>query len=174
MIYFIGSGLNEPVKIGHAKEPPKRLSELQTANPSKLSLLCTMSGDKQLETAFHRVLSPFWIRGEWFHFAPVRELLERVFKVPVPDTDLGMEYPGATDGCERCDDKHLKTGWPESRSLINYPVDVVENKNKGLRFRYKCDQGHSWTCWYCERVARFGFDVALLDGDGLIRTTGEL
>jgi hypothetical protein len=171
VIYFMGSGLKKPIKIGYAKNPKTRLAELQTGNPNTLSLLCTMNGDKHLESAFHQMLAPFQVKGEWFFFGPVTRLLESVFQVPVPDTDLGMEYPGATDGCEQCDDYFLESGWPDWRALINYPVGIIREDDGGIRFRYRCRRGHQWGCSYDRRAARFGIGLVEMKAGGLLMGT---
>lgn len=168
MIYFMGSGLKKPIKIGYAKNPQTRLAELQTGNPDTLSLLCTMEGDRHLESAFHQMLAPFQVKGEWFFFGPVTRLLEGVFHVPVPDTDLGMQYPGATDRCEHCDDHFWAVGWPEWRKRINYPRHIIKEDKGGIRFGYECDRGHHWGCWYGREAAKSGLDVIAMKAGGLL------
>lgn len=65
MIYFIKS--KRFVKIGYtAKEPEKRLAQLQTGNPETLKLLGTIEGTPEVEKALHNYFNRFHFRGEWF------------------------------------------------------------------------------------------------------------
>lgn len=69
-VYFISDG--EFVKIGVAKNPEKRLNDLQTANARKLSILCKIptKSDKDaymLEGRLHFEYSAFAKNGEWFN-----------------------------------------------------------------------------------------------------------
>lgn len=52
-IYFIRCELTKAVKIGISDEPGRRLRQLQTANPGKLSIVGTIPGDASTEAAFH-------------------------------------------------------------------------------------------------------------------------
>jgi len=65
-IYFILAG--EFVKIGIAKNPKKRLRDLQTANPVKLNLLYTIPGDETLEKTLHLIFDEYRESGEWFRY----------------------------------------------------------------------------------------------------------
>ena len=62
-IEAIGAGL---VKIGRTTDVPRRISELQTARPSELSLLAATPGD--VERTIHAYLDGLGkrVRGEWF------------------------------------------------------------------------------------------------------------
>lgn len=53
-------------KIGVAKNPGKRLLELQTGNPQRLELIATSPGGTREEGLLHRALDGFWHHGEWF------------------------------------------------------------------------------------------------------------
>lgn len=65
-----------PVKIGISTDPNGRLSNLQTANPKPLVLLCTFATPeraiaKLLEGAFHEVMGKNRLAGEWFDIDPM-------------------------------------------------------------------------------------------------------
>lgn len=63
-IYFIeGAGL---IKIGYAKSPQKRLSDLQIASAAELRLMAAMPGSIPLEKHLHKRFKDLHQRGEWF------------------------------------------------------------------------------------------------------------
>jgi len=69
-IYLIESiGDYETVyKIGFSKHTEKRLEQLKTGNPNKITIIenfCTKHGRK-VETAFHNLYSHKRLEGEWF------------------------------------------------------------------------------------------------------------
>ena len=66
-LYFIRCG--EYIKIGTSDNVPRRLRDLQVANPQKLELLCTLEGQGHLEQEFHRLFDYQKVRGEWFDFS---------------------------------------------------------------------------------------------------------
>lgn len=66
-VYFIQSEDNKAIKIGYtAGRPEERLRSLQTGQPHKLNLLCTMPGDRQYEKSLHRRFHKYRLGGEWF------------------------------------------------------------------------------------------------------------
>ena len=68
MIYAIRCGENGPIKFGYAKDPRKRLLQLQTSHHEILQLLaCEQSmDDEAAEQIVHAKCAPYRIRGEWF------------------------------------------------------------------------------------------------------------
>ena len=66
MIYFIQSTADNSIKIGYSKDVKARLAGLQTASASKLILLGSMEGDRDLEASLHRKFDIFSVSGEWF------------------------------------------------------------------------------------------------------------
>lgn len=72
MVYFLYDG--ESVKVGHSKNPRKRVKQLQTGSSSKIQLLGTIYGDKALEKEIHRQFNRFRIINEWFR--PEDELIQ--------------------------------------------------------------------------------------------------
>lgn len=69
-IYLIRSGDSDVVKIGFAFDVEKRLRELQTGSPEKLSIVATVPGDIKTEQMLHKNYASSHIRGEWFHETP--------------------------------------------------------------------------------------------------------
>ena len=72
-LYFIscGSKNNRSVKIGIAKDPTKRILDLQIGNPQVLKLDSTIECRSRkhahnLEHWLHKCFSEYHIRGEWF------------------------------------------------------------------------------------------------------------
>ena len=66
-LYFIGSIKLGAVKIGISKDPSKRLSELQTGNPHKLTLFCIIHDiDPEREQTYHWIHRDIRLNGEWF------------------------------------------------------------------------------------------------------------
>lgn len=64
IVYFVQSG--EFVKIGHSKKWPARLSGLQTASPTPLTVLHVIAGSAAKEKALHRKFMRLKAHGEWF------------------------------------------------------------------------------------------------------------
>lgn len=64
-IYFAEMG--EWLKIGYtAGTPARRISQLQTGQPQKISLLGTIPGERDAETGLHEIFALFRGNGEWF------------------------------------------------------------------------------------------------------------
>ncbi len=68
------------VKVGSsALQPETKLMQLQIGSPHKLHMLGALSHTREDESAIHKLLDPFWIRGEWFALVPeCRALIERL------------------------------------------------------------------------------------------------
>ena len=81
-VYLIQSGckVKDPIKVGMANNPERRIKELQTGNPVKLRTVLLIECDSRkhalrLEQTLHHMLRGHNILGEWFK--PVRS---NVFK----------------------------------------------------------------------------------------------
>ena len=68
MIYAIRAGAAGPIKFGVAKNPRKRLAQLQTGSHEPLTLLVAVEMRDDCERQIHRWLRASHIRGEWFAF----------------------------------------------------------------------------------------------------------
>jgi hypothetical protein len=85
MVYFIQCGSNGPIKIGFAKDPKKRVMQLQTGSPYKLNLLWAyQSEDPADERDIHAEFEEYKIRGEWY--SPSDRLFEFM------ETFSGVKY----------------------------------------------------------------------------------
>jgi hypothetical protein len=69
-IYFVQAGQGGPIKIGHATQPRRRLSELQVSSPVLLTLLGKVRGRPAHEKEWHSRFAGYRIRGEWFKPSP--------------------------------------------------------------------------------------------------------
>jgi len=66
-IYFIGSTELGAVKIGRADDPYKRLIELQTGNPHRLTLFNVVKDvSPHSEQICHNKMDHLRLHGEWF------------------------------------------------------------------------------------------------------------
>jgi len=68
VVYFVRSG--DFIKIGTAGKPAKRMAELRTSSPVKLTLLLTIPGGLSVEKALHQRFAELRVRGEWFRAEP--------------------------------------------------------------------------------------------------------
>jgi hypothetical protein len=64
-LYAIEAGRGGPIKIGVARNPEKRLKELQTGNPHRLNIL-SVAPDGWMERHMHWRLREARMHGEWF------------------------------------------------------------------------------------------------------------
>ncbi len=101
-VYVIKSGDN--YKIGIAKEPRKRMRDLQTGDPTEHALVTTsfVSNAQQLEAKIHQHYSQYSVRGEWFKlpFDKLEEVLEilweKGFVLKVPPFENVVYYQPGT------------------------------------------------------------------------------
>lgn len=71
-VYVIGETCNGPIKLGATDNPPKRLGELQVANPRELFLYHSLQHPAAIdvEAWAQRRLRDRHIRGEWYDVNP--------------------------------------------------------------------------------------------------------
>jgi DNA-binding XRE family transcriptional regulator len=69
MVYFIVNASAGTVKIGIAKNPVRRLNELQVGSAERLNLRALVPGGKEVELSFHVRFRKHHLRGEWFSLA---------------------------------------------------------------------------------------------------------
>ncbi len=80
-VYFITDSHGH-IKIGKTDDVVKRLSELQTGNPFKLSIILTImlktiEDAFSLENALHRKFKDYQLEGEWFEEGPVLQFIDK-------------------------------------------------------------------------------------------------
>jgi len=83
-VYIIGSE-SGPIKIGISDKPEKRVKQLQTGNPNKLSLIHTEEIEDNLaesiELEIHKNLKLKKTVGEWFNISITEAKLEIDFAI---------------------------------------------------------------------------------------------
>jgi len=79
MVYFIQCEVTGRIKIGRAKNPRRRLSEVQTGSPTKLRLVGTIPGGRSEELELHAKFTGARLHGEWF--IPTSDLLDHINKL---------------------------------------------------------------------------------------------
>lgn len=65
-VYFILDADNNRVKIGHSRDPWKRLKQLQTGSSAKLSLIGIMAASAEVEKRLHSDMREHNVHREWF------------------------------------------------------------------------------------------------------------
>lgn len=65
-VYFIWAEEQNAIKIGYAVDVKFRFGALQCGNPHELSLLYTIRGGRDLESALHKKFEHLRLRREWF------------------------------------------------------------------------------------------------------------
>lgn len=63
-VYFALAG--NRVKIGHSKDPRRRIATLKTGTPQKVRIYYATPGGKQLERSLHEMFADDRVNGEWF------------------------------------------------------------------------------------------------------------
>jgi hypothetical protein len=71
IVYVIGDGRSNVVKIGITKNLRSRLKGMQVSYPYELRVLCSFPGSVGLEAHLHRRFHGLRTQGEWFDFAGV-------------------------------------------------------------------------------------------------------
>lgn len=93
MVYFITDGTF--TKIGKADDVNKRLRELQTGNPKKLSVKLSIEGDEVEEKKLHQIFNRRRMVGEWFiiDFDYDEEFIEEIIDIKFSNKiKLNNEY----------------------------------------------------------------------------------
>lgn len=86
-VYFIRDTATGAIKIGHARDPWKRHSLLQTGCPTTITLVGVIDGDAAAEADLHTHFAALCIRGEWFRCEG--ELAALVAGLPAPKRHKG-------------------------------------------------------------------------------------
>lgn len=75
-VYYIQAGDDGPIKIGHADDPWKRLSQVQVGHSEPLRIIAVAQGGAAEEKQTHEKFSEDRIRGEWFR--PSAQLIAHI------------------------------------------------------------------------------------------------
>ena len=83
-VYFIGTNLEEPIKIGKAVNVARRKNSIQTGNPKRLRVLASApEGEIINEARLHRGFDDARLVGEWFK--PVPTIVSMINKLKAGD-----------------------------------------------------------------------------------------
>ncbi len=81
-------------KVGFSGKPERRISDIQTNCPFKLSLVAIRPGTLKEERAFHKHLKDYKTNGEWFKDTPeTRDIL----KITYVHQELKKDWTNQTD-----------------------------------------------------------------------------
>lgn len=69
LVYFVGAEVG-PVKIGHSRNIPKRIKDIQWGSPQKMELLAVAPGGQRAEARYHKRFFRHRMHGEWFSRTP--------------------------------------------------------------------------------------------------------
>lgn len=83
--YLIAADGTHLVKIGLAKDPTRRLRELQTGQPMGLHLLWSIAEDYEHDLHVH--FAAYRVRGEWFDLTPLGDPID-VVKTAVGEIEV--------------------------------------------------------------------------------------
>jgi len=97
-LYFIQANHDEedggPVKIGCAVDIQRRINNLQTASPYKLSLVGVIMEGAGQERTLHRRFAHLHMRGEWFYAG--EELVDFILALGKPSEAYARWYDSLT------------------------------------------------------------------------------
>ena len=75
MIYLIYNEEYDKLKIGYSNDPVKRFGAIQTSHWADLKLIHMEDGTLEEERFIHQSLAAYNIRGEWYNYKDIKELL---------------------------------------------------------------------------------------------------
>jgi len=83
MLYIINEGNTNKYKIGKTNNIKKRISQLQCGNSNDLYifLLCKTKDDNYYEIQLHEIFKEYSIRGEWFEFKNIQNIINYIKKI---------------------------------------------------------------------------------------------
>ena len=79
-LYIMQSSGNGHLKIGRAKDPKARVSQLQTGNSEEIKLLASYEGWGWRESDIHARLTDYRLKGEWFSLRCIDSLPDDVYE----------------------------------------------------------------------------------------------
>lgn len=131
-VYFVQAGPGGPIKIGFAANVEKRIAELQTGCPHKLSLLATENSEdaRGREAELHEQFAALRIdRSEWFRWSPelgeaIVEAARRTRSVRV--VTRAVTYDWHKPRCSSCAGQieapaECLAGWFDDRGRWSWP-----------------------------------------------------
>lgn len=118
-LYVIGNKSKDVCKIGISTNPDKRLKQLQTGCPYKLSILAIVKGmDYESERNLHKRYSEYRINGEWFRIrGEIKKLIGDKKENKIKPSPKVKEIPPVSDiNCYRMT-KRKKRGRNQSKHI---------------------------------------------------------
>jgi len=118
MIYVIETGPEDPIKIGTAFRPEKRMKTLQSGNHNPLKIMMSFEGGHGLESKIHKDLEQYRVKPSKEWFRRTDEVFAYLIKLQTvnPKTEIheGKEYivlwretvESETDFCPFCGSRH--------------------------------------------------------------------
>ena len=137
-VYAIGR--DDAVKIGWAKNPRRRLSELNVASPEPLSLIGFIPGGKFDESAAHLLCADERVRGEWFRRSGTVVEFIKTLCVPEPrriNPRLQRRHPVVVTALAKFMQDHDLDDASFALSLGNCQATAVRKWRLGERFPRK-------------------------------------
>lgn len=138
-VYFIGEA-NGPVKIGVAKDPVKRVRELQTGNPRPLRVERVIVGHTDTERLLHKMWEPYSLvavrNGGRIGTEPGSEWFEATIRgelYPILDTAIQQQIEKVP---ERMGDGEIHSGYLNDllwEAHIEHDFVIRDRATHGLR-----------------------------------------
>lgn len=124
-VYFIEATGLDRVKVGVARDPRKRLAELQVGSAVELRLIKAVPGDREIEYELHRRWREHRTIGEWFVLAAIAKDIEAwgASAIPVAKyhacNECGRPSEVPTEQCALCAASQRRREAAERRRLQN-------------------------------------------------------
>lgn len=126
-VYLIQAGEEGPVKIGFtAVDPQRRLAQLQTASPYRLSLRFTIHGDVTSEKHLQTRFADYRLEGEWFE--PRQDIFaafEAAVEWPETPRSLPPTTPDGIDLLRHCVLTDIRPRYPDGSKHIEIDWDLI-------------------------------------------------
>lgn len=130
---------NYPIKVGVAKSPESRLSELQTGNPFPLTLISKVEMPSRmaaynLESFIHHRIDKYRMSGEWFFSLEVNinGILKAYSKIVDSGAVADLDQSRLSDK-QRLIEKSDKSAGRASR--YKNKIKSLERKNRALQWK---------------------------------------
>lgn len=125
LIYFVRSGDDGPIKIGHTSTGVgRRVSTLQTGNPLKMTLLAVEPGTRTRERELHDMFADAEMPGEWFK--PTKALLMYIAALPpIPEDDLAIINGSPRRLAKRMTPSEARDVWRDNKLTTTQALSVM-------------------------------------------------
>ncbi len=95
-IYFVRARISGLVKIGITTDPHGRIRGLDTATPGGVTVLAVALGEREHESALHRIFASTRVNGEWFEMShDLERHIERLAECDPHDRERFLIQPWA-------------------------------------------------------------------------------